>query len=35
LASAEDFDTALWQAQTEVAEGKYVWPYHIAYGQRV
>jgi SAM-dependent methyltransferase len=34
LTTAQQFDAALAAARKEVVRGRYVWPYHVVYGQR-
>lgn len=34
LATAEAFDTTMQRARQDIARGRYVWPYFLAYGQR-
>lgn len=34
LTTPEQFDATLQQAKAEIATGRYVWPYYLAYGQR-
>lgn len=34
LANAAEFDATMEQARAEIARGRYVWPYFVAYGQR-